>query len=83
MKADFPVVASSAVPKWTQEPQIFNLPGKIAKIATHYFSGYKWGALLQALSCKGILQRDIPPSYWESIGPIMVNCGSLDVANWQ
>jgi hypothetical protein len=80
---EFPVVASSAVQKRTQEPQISDLLEPIAKITTHYLSGYKRGALLQALPCKGVLQRNIPVSYRESTGPIVVICGSLDGANWQ
>jgi hypothetical protein len=63
-----------------------NLLEPIAKITTYYLPGYKRGALLQTLPCKGVLQRDIALSYPELsqlTGPIVVICGSLDGVNWQ
>ena len=80
---EFPLVASPAVQEEVPKLPSSSLPEPIAKITTHYLSGCRWGALLQALPCKGVLQRNIPVMYCGSTCPVMVICGSMDGVNWE
>ena len=58
-----------------------NLPGPCISIAARHLSGYKWGALLQTMPCQG--PRNIPVAYPESLGWVVVVCGSQGKVVWE
>lgn len=80
---EFPVVVSPTAAEGTKELQISGLQEPIPQITSRYLLGYTRGALLQALPCKGDLQRNIPVLYRGSAAPVMVICGSVDGVKWE
>ncbi|MCJ1460833.1 hypothetical protein MMC28_011215 [Mycoblastus sanguinarius] len=75
----FAKVTASSVDKG--EMQDSGLPGPFMDIAAQHLRGYKWGALLQPMPRNG--PRTIPVSYRESLGQVVVVCGSLDKTVWE
>ena len=63
------------------EMRCTSLPELCVDIAAQRLHGYKWGALLQAMPRQG--PRNIPVSYRDSLGCVVVVCGSLDQAVWE
>ena len=63
------------------ERQDSSLPEPCMDITAQHLRGYEWGALLQTMPRKG--PKNIPVSYRESLGPVLVVCGSLDKAVWE
>jgi len=51
------------------------------EIATRYLGRYKWGLLLQAMPTRG--PRSVPVAYSDSIGQLIVVCGSMNKAVWE
>lgn len=76
---EFPNVTASTVDE--SDMQDSSLPGPCIHIAAQRLRGYKRGALLQTMPCKG--PRNIPVSYRESLGWVVVVCGSLDNTVWE
>ena len=72
----FPTVTAPNVDEGAM--QYTSLPEPCVDIAAQ---GYTWGALLQAMPRQG--PRTIPVSYRDSLGSVVVVCGSLDKAVWE
>ncbi len=76
---EFPNVTASTVDEG--DFQDSSLPGPCMDIAAQRLRGYKGGALLQTMPRKG--PRNIPVSYRESLGWLVVVCGLLDNSVWE
>ena len=76
---EFPNVTAFSVDKG--EMQDSYIPRPCMNIAAQLLPGYNWGALLQTMPRKG--PRTIPIPYRESLGRVVVVCGSLDKAVWE
>ena len=75
----FSIVTASNIDEG--EMQYTKLPEPCVDIAAQRLHGYSWGALLQAMPRQG--PRNIPVSYRDSLGWVVVVCGSLDKAVWE
>ena len=75
----FPNVTASNVDE--RKMQYTSLPEPCVDIAAQRLRGYNWGALLQAMPRQG--PRTIPVPYRDSLGCVIVVCGSLDKAVWE
>ena len=75
----FPVTPSPSVD--ARKTQDSGLSQLCLDIAVRYLWGYRYGALLQTMPRSG--PRHIPVAYHESLGQVLVVCGSLDEAVWE
>jgi len=72
------LVALGTPERVRQSSRLSNLYAEIAK---QYLRGFKWGAMLQPLPCKG--PRNVAPRYRGVLGHVTVICGSHDGATWE